>query len=52
MLLNTPIYDFSLQFTDFNLPDTNGRIHFLDSLVRMYVLLIALISNRLPLMGF
>ena len=33
MLLNTPVCDFGWQAPDFTLPDTDNRLHELDSLI-------------------
>jgi len=48
MLLNTPICDFGWQAPDFTLPDTDNRLHELDSLAGLNGLLIAFICNHCP----
>ena len=48
MLLNTPVCDFGWQAPDFILPDTNNRLHELDSLIGANGLLIAFICNHCP----
>ena len=48
MLLNTPVCDFGWQAPNFTLPDTNNRLHGLDSLIGANGLLIAFICNHCP----
>ena len=48
MLLNTPICDFGWKAPDFTLPDTNNRLHELNSLIGVNGLLIAFICNHCP----
>ena len=48
MLLNTPVCDFGWQAPDFTLPDTDNRLHELESLIGANGLLIAFICNHCP----
>ena len=48
MLLNTPVCDFGWKAPNFTLPDTNNRLHGLDSLIGANGLLIAFICNHCP----
>ena len=48
MLINTPVCNFGWKAPDFTLPDTDNRLHKLDSLIGANGLLIAFICNHCP----
>ena len=48
MLLNTPVCNFGWKAPNFTLPDTDNRLHELDSLIGVNGLLVAFICNHCP----